>query len=1104
MEYTFYNFITVIKKILFLFLIEISFFVNLSAQIDPTEFAHLTTENGLSINNVTSIVQDKKGFIWVGTTNGLNFYDGYNFRLFFPNDSNANSLTSPYIAYLLEDNHGFIWIATIDGLNKYDRKTNTFYRYKHDPNDSHSLSNNNVYTIFQDKENNIWVGTINGLNKYNPEKNNFTVTKEVTDRLNPHSLNSVLSITEDDNGLLWLSTWNGIGVINKQGKVVKNYLTDPIDAEDFDYRKISSVFNDDKGYLWIGMNGKGLKRYDQKTGTFKDYIAGSTSSDISDGYIISFMKDSFGNLWISTRNGLNKYNYDTDSFTAFYTIPLNSSSLISSQVTCVCEDRSGLMWVGTSSGISRFYQSSNPFKYYQYDETNPLNGLSNGSVISAHVDKEDNIWVATMGGVTKISSSTDKITHLLHNPRNSNSVSDNFIRSVFVDHEGIVWIGTNNGGLNRYDPQTGKFSLFRHNNTDAMSISNNGILSIIEDSQNNLWFGTWWGMNKYDRNTKIFKRYLPDEPGTNRLQNGTVWDIFEDSEKLIWIGTDGGGLSRLDPETNTFTHFMHTDSAKNKIGGNRVFTIMESKDGKLWFGTDNGMNSYNRKTGIIEHYNKANGLPGNLVNGIVEDDRGYLWISSDKGLSRFDPADSSIITYTIRNGLRSLEFIQNVCEKSSDGTLYFGSYGLLHFNPAEIKEEKLDEPLVFTDLKIFNQSIPVLRDGILPYSISDIKKITIPPGNEVLTFEFALLDFSEINRNTFRYKLEGFENEWNDIGNRNYVTYTNLEPGDYKLRVRATNNNGIKNEVEASLEIYIVPKFYQTWWFRILFVIAFLAAIILYTHIKTSNIEKRNILLEQKVEERTKDLNNKTEDLNKTVKELNQEIATKDKFFSIIAHDLRSPFTALLGFSRHLIEEFDNLSKEDIKLIAESIYKSTGVTFNLLGNLLQWARIQTGKMEFKPEVIDISELVKGTKEVFSGSAHSKGISIILTSNGHVHSSVDRNMIETVVRNLISNSLKFTGNKGKIELSVYRENGSVKISVSDNGVGMPKEKIERLFQVGENVTTLGTNNEKGSGLGLILCKEFVEHNDGTISVQSEINKGTSIIVTLPAVETNQLT
>ncbi len=1064
-------------------------FTNLYPQDQAVNFAHLTSEDGLSINRVSTILQDDRGFIWIGTSNGLNMYDGYSFKTFLPNPLDSGSISSYTINAICEDGNGNIWIGTQDGLNKYDWKTEKFSRYKHISGDLNSLSNNQVLSLLCDNNGNLWIGTLNGLDLYDRGKNNFKEIQKVSDRLNPDSLNSVTGIEQDDNGNLWLGTWNGITCINGRGGIIRQFFSQPAGTKNFNYRFSTVIYKDRGGNIWVGTNGQGLLKYNLKTGDFVAYknVNGSNNS-LSNNYVSAIFQDNSNNLWIGTLHGLNKFNPKQNNFTRILNDPKISSSIISNQITSITQDRTGLIWVGTTGGISKFYLPADKFYYYQRVAEVPGKGLTSSSIISVCIDRSGNIWAGTLNGLNEIKKD-GRIIQYKKELGNSSSVSSNFIRSVFRDSNGIVWIGTNFNGLNEYNPSTGRYKLFTYDMDDNNSISNNGITCIFETRSGALWFGTWWGLNRFDRKTGKFTRFLSKPGVSNGLQNDLIWDIFEDSRGMIWVGTDGGGVSEINPATYNFINFSSDSTNKFRISNNRVFTIFESHDGMMWFGTMYGLNRYDRKTGKIKIFTKTDGLPGNLINAVEEDNKNRLWIATDKGLSKYNEKSGTFINYNRRNGLQSLEFVQNVAAKSKDGKIYFGNSGIMYFNPDSIKDEYLQSPVVFTDLKIYNKSVRVSPTGILKNSITGSKSISIPPGQDMITLEFALLDYYNVKRNTFRYKLKGFDIGWNNVGTRNSATYTNLPPGNYTFYVKATNNNGVRNEQEAAIKIIIIPAFYQTIWFRIALAVTILLIMIGIFRVRTKAIIRYNKVLENRVKERTRDLD-------KTIKELNLEIASKDKFFSIIAHDLRSPFISLLGFSNYLFDELETLAKDELRSISENILKSAKLTFGLLENLLQWARIKTGRIIFEPESVNLNKIIVEISGLFKGNTDNKNITLKVNVPDNILVYADLNMLQTVLRNLVSNSIKFTRNNGNIEISAVEEEESIRIAVKDDGIGMSRDKVDKLFQIDKNVSSSGTNKEEGSGLGLILCKEFIEINNGRIFVKSSHGEGSEFSFILP--------
>lgn len=1068
------KFARVIFLILFLLLSTGS--VNSQQELKFT--SNLTSESGLSLNVITKILQDKRGFLWFGTYNGLNRYDGYNFKVFTPEPGNPRSICGFLISALYEDRQGNIWIGTNTGLCRYDWRTEEFTTYKNDPTNPNSLSNNSVLSIFEDRSGSLWIGTLNGLNQLNRQSNDFSVRIKVSDEININSLNSVTSVVEDKRGNIWFGTWKGLTKLQRRdGKLITFKLPERINSNTLLYNQISQLLIDNEENLWIATNNdQGVYKYSLERNTFIHYFNNpADANSLSSNQANVLCLDRQGNIWIGTLNGLNKYD-PQKGFIKYFHDPSLNNTLINNNISSIIEDQTGLFWIGTERGISRAYIPINDFKYTELYSKNPDGVLERGRIFSVCLDNEGNFWLGSTLGLFTLDKESENVIPLRRFKGKEILMSENNIRSICQDKSGTVWMGSVGSGLSSFNVNTGENKLFRYNDDDTESLSNNGVISLCIDRNQNVWAGTWWGLNKLDNQTGKFRRY------TN-FSNNLCWVIFSDSDGKIWVGTDGGGVNELNPEADTFNNYLN---------GKRVISIYESHDGILWFGTTEGLFSYSRKDQKFSEYKKENGLQSNVINSICEDNFGNLWFSSDNGLFKYDRNNEIFRNYDKRSGLTETEFSSNSAVKSRNGDLFFGGViGLFHFSPGKIQDQYPDANVVLTDLKIYNQSVPISRDGksILNESITVSKSIEIPFGSDVISIDFALLDYFDIHKNKFRYFLEGFDKEWNEIGLRNSATYTNLPPGEYAFKVRASNDIGFKSYKETSVNIIIIPAFYQTWIFRIIAMIILILGVFLLIKYRTGKIQKQNIILENRVIERTKDLD-------KTIHELNLEIATKNKFFSIIAHDLRSPFTAMLGFSKHLVDEIENISKDELKLIAESILKSTSLTFSLLENLLLWARIQTGRIEYTPEIINLDKLLHKTTELLKHNAENKGLEIIINNHNATNVYADPNMVETILRNLLSNAIKFSNEGGEISITTKDADKYVLISVKDNGIGMSEEKIIRMFEIGYNISSLGTRNEKGSGLGLILCKEFIEHNGGTINIKSKVGEYSEISFTLP--------
>ena len=902
---------------------------SLLAENSELQFTHITAEDGLSLNVTTQIIQDRRGFLWIGTYAGLNKYDGYNFKIFLPDPSNPYSISNHSIKVLYEDSKRFIWVGTADGLNKFDRKTEEFCKYKSIPNDPHSLSNNLVYSIFEDKEGILWIGTANGLNKYNRDNDNFSVIKKVNYKLNPDSLNSVTSIAEDQEKNLWLGTWNGLTCMQKDGKIIKQFVHEDGNSKTISSNHITTVYIDCDDNLWIGAGS--LDKYNKETESFTHYISiPDNHATLSDNSVTVIFQDKTKQLWIGTKSGLNKFDPEKNKFLRILHDPLKPLSLINNEVSSIAEDSTGIIWIGTSGGLSKLYIPINTFDSYYVDKLHPEKSLSSNFISSVFINKEGNIWVGTSEGLDEIDKANKRILHYNQKRNDNNSLSNKYVMAVIEDHSGLVWIGTNGGGLNCYNPVTDNFVSYLHEERDPYSISNDGVITVFEDHNNNIWIGTWWGLNRFDRKTRKFLRYLPNPANPNSINHTIVWVIYEDSKGMFWFGTDGGGVSEFNKKTNSFTNFYHDSSnTGNCISDNRVISIFESKDGFMWFGTTEGLSKYNRQTGKFTTFNKKDGLLGILINGIQEDEKGNLWISTDKGLARLNRKTGKFYCFTQRSGLHTMEFTPNASGKSKDGSLYFGSRdGLIYFNPKDIKTENSTAPIIFTELKIYNQSVPISKDGILHNSITSTKLIEIPQESDVITLEFALLDYFNIKGNNFSYKLVGFDVGWNNIGNRNTATYTNLLPGEYNFLVRASNIDGVINKKEASLRIVILPAFYQTWWFKLILGFGLVLITIFVIQGRTRQVKKQNRILENRVAEHTKDLKERSNEMEKINIVLQCEIKER-----LLAEDTLKQYNSKL-------EGFNKIYKKIISADSvDEIIKETLIQLPVLFNFIDTAAV---------------------------------------------------------------------------------------------------------------------------------------------------------------------
>ncbi len=1127
----------------------------LYSQFDEIKFDRISIESGLSQSSILCICKDRVGFFWFGTYDGLNRFDGYQFKVYKNDPANPFSLSNNHVETIIEDKSGDLWFGTENGLEKFDREKERFIIYRNIPNDTSSLSYNYIRYLYEDPSGNIWVGTYGGgLNKFDKKSGKFI--RYLNDPQNNKSLsnNRILAIFEDSRKQLWVGTNIGLNRLDKNKREFTRYMNDPKNPFSVSADAISLIFEDKKKNIWIGTWGEGLDRYDYSTNRFYCYKneAGNPHS-LSHNIVRSILQDKKGNIWVGTDGGginiLKNGLIDKNQFIRLRNDLKDPGSISSNSVLSIYEDKSNIIWLGTDfGGINKCVLDKKKVTLYRNQPDNP-NSLNNNSVVAIMEDENGIIWIGTNGGgVNRFDRKNNKFAFYLNDPKNPSSITHNIIRAICEDSLGKLWIGTD-GGLNLFDPIENKFTWYRNEPNNKNSLSDNTVWSTIKDKAGDIWVGTTEGLNRFDYKKQKFIQYKNQPGNLNSLSDNYVWSIFEDSKGIIWIGTLNGGLNRFDPKQNTFTNYKNGHF--NLLSNNKILCLREDHNGIMWIGCNGGLFSYDRNSDKLTSYSGEEGLPHVAIQGILEDGHGNMWLSTTNGLLKINPKTLKYKNYFERDGFQGNEYIVNACCKLKSGEMIFGgNNGFNIFYPDSIKDNSEIPKVVFTDFQINYQPVPIgEKEGkgtFLNKSITESDEITLSYKDNVISLEFAALHYIAPMANQYAYMMEGFDNNWNYTkANRRFVTYTNLPGGTYIFHVKASNNDGIWNEKGTSIKIIILPPWWKTLWFRILFILTIITCSISFYLFRVMALQRQKRALEQKVDERTSQLKEVNEALNETntvleerqqfieeqaeeiktnnenlkdinellvdkqkvileqseqMKEANQQLsllnATKDKFFSIIAHDLRNPFNAVSGFSNLLIKKIDTITQEKSLKYLNTIYTASKTGNNLLENLLQWSRSQTGHITFEPVRLDLFTIAEEVLKLIEGDAEQKNISIKQLIDQNIFVFADENMLKTVFRNIVSNAIKFSYENGTIILKSGINNQFVEVNISDSGVGISKENIEKLFRIDVTVSTKGTLNESGTGLGLVLCKEFIEKNGGKIWVESEVAKGSSFIFTIP--------
>ncbi len=1127
-------------------------------------FKHITPDDGLSSSAVTSILQDHKGFMWIGTYDGLNRYDGHNFIIYKNISSDSSSLAHNNVWFIYEDREKNLFIGTSGGLCLYERGTDKFINFMSSVNSPLAGMISAVRCIAEDSTGNLWLATDIGLIYFDRINNNAVQYINDPGKSESLSNNNVEHVLTDSRGVLWVSTWNGLNMLQAGTQTFRRFLYDPEAGNALQNFSFFDIIEDKKGNLWFATYGEGLYCLNLNSmpdARFKRYkYSPNNHNSLSGNRVLSLYSDDVNNLWVGTENhGLNLFDREKEIFYHYHYNAFDPNCLNNESINSIYKDNSGNIWIGTfAGGINFSRKNADAILCYRQIPGLP-SSLSHNSVTSFMADHLDRIWVGTDGGgLNLFDIRTGEFITFYSGNSNLNSDA---ILSITEDSENNIWLGTWAGGLCRFDPVNKSFKSLNEINS---GIRDNNIFCVCSGNKGNLWLGSFQnGLIHYDKIKNTFEQYSTEN---SNISANTVTDIKRYSDSQLLVGTSNG-FNIFNTDNRQFLVYMHDPGDSRSLSNNYVNTILAENDSDIWIGTQYGLNRFNPLDYSFTCFYEEDGLADNVIKGLAFDEAGILWISTNKGISRFATARGKVKNLTKDDGLQSNEFNRNSALRIKNNIILMGGtkgFNVIHSD--KITENKNLPSVVFTDFRIFNKPVGIGVSGSpLKKHISETEELVLSYSQSVITFSFAAMDFTIPGKNQYAYKMEGFEEGWNYVGNKREGTYTNLNPGKYTFRVKASNNDGAWNEEGISVKIVILPPWWKTWLFRITFIMIIIGSAVGFYFYRIKRFKKLQITLERVVKERTREIEEKNEILIEQTNELNEtntileerqqqieeqaeelivrkeeleeanvhlnetntlleersqqieeqaEIlkaqkveleeanlhlnelnSTKDKFFSIIAHDLKNPFNTILGFSELLNTKFDRLSDEKKVKYAEVIYDSSKNIYNLLENLLQWARTQTDKIQFEPTKFKLKDLVDQNITLLKEHLTNKKINIDhkIANTSDVYA--DRNMINTVLRNLLTNAIKFTNAGGDIILTSAEKDGYVEVSIKDTGVGMSEEEISRLFRVDDNFSKSGTEGETGTGLGLILCKEFILKNGGEIWVESTAGKGSKFSFTL---------
>lgn len=788
--------------------------VNLQPQSNM--FFRINHIEGLAPGNVNDIVQDSLGFIWMGTESGLCRYDGYKFITYQNKLNDSTSLSYNNVISLLLDEDGIIWVGTLGGgLNKFDIHTSKFVRYLHS-NDSNSISNNAIYKIYKDSSKRIWVSTLGGgLNKFDPITEKFISYRHNNNERNSISSNIVSSIYEDSQKNIWIGTFDsGLNLFDPISEKFIQFKHDQNNKFSINHNQIMDIIEYAKDSLLIATFGGGINLFDSRNEKFFHFENSEKFLFTTKHKNIRKLLKTKKNIWIGSYNGLYLFDRAPKTILRYIYEPNNVYSINNNKIREIFVDNSQLVWIGTSIGVNKHDPNQNKFDHISYNAEDLI-----GKPKILNIEKINEIeWASSK---TKFSHLGNKIKYYgdfnIGSRTKSNS-SLNFYR----DEQNVLWIGDYNG-LRYYNYESQNFNFIEYFSNVKKGQDNNYIKSFYYDFDGNFFAATLGGgLTYYNRSTAIVKRFVHVEGDENSISDSRVMPIFEDSHGILWVGTYGG-LNKFNRISETFTSYKHSETDFTSISNDRIYSIYETALGDLWIGTYQGLNKYIRNTDSFEQIKVEDNLANNIIYGILEDSENNLWLRTYRGISKFNPTNKTIKNYDISNGIDEIESNGIISFKDSSGKMFFGGPNeIIAFNPLEIHDNNFLPNVVFTELRIFNETIKVGNKEYLSKSLNEIDELRLSHKDKLFSIEFAALHYFNPSNNMYAYKLEGFSNKWTYTDSQNRIAqYTNLNPRVYYLHVIASNNNGLWNKVGRTLKITISPPFWETWWFRLLSIIFF-------------------------------------------------------------------------------------------------------------------------------------------------------------------------------------------------------------------------------------------------------------------------------------------
>ena len=1072
---------------------------------EDLRFTRLSVEEGLSHSVVREVFQDRKGFLWFGTNNGLNKYDGYRLTVFRNEPGVTNSLPGNTVTSLAETSGAagaLLWIGTTEGLASFDNARQQFVRYYSDPANASTLSSNDVQALHVDRQGALWVGTREGLNRFDPATG--AIVRFVHRATDSRTLTSgmVTSLAEAPDGGIWVGTEGGLSRLDVASGWFTRFTHDLLDGNTIAENRVRSLLVDTRGRVWVGTDTRGLDVYDARVNRFIHYPRESGLSNVS---VNAILEDAEGQVWVGVwGGGVNRVIEDPATgrltFVPYRHDPANPSTLGVDDVNVLAQDRSGVIWVGTYGvGLSWFKPAGRiRLTQYRYSPSD-VRTLSDDRVHALLVDRTGTTWIATWAGLNVLRPGTTVFERL---PVDG-YLSDRRMTSLAEGPDGTIWGGTLDGGVNRIDPRTMAIQHVRAGEFGSgLGLSSDRVTALAMDLAGRVWIGTLnAGLNRFDPSTGEIARYRSNGADAATPSSDRIQSIMADAQGRIWVGSSEG-LDMLDPSTGALRRISSVNGAPPALGG-AVNTIHEFPDGLMWVGTATGglVRFQAAPDGTISEFRSfthENGLSSDVIVRVLHDERGFLWLATADGLNRFDPRTGAVLFFDESDGLRSEEFYSGVHDASGSGRMLLGGpRGLITFRPSLVHPNAYAPPVALTGFTILNRPVPIGPESPLKVHISEATEITLSHRDTVFSFEFAAFNFGASDRVQYAYRLEGFDPEWNYTdASRRSTTYTNLNPGQYTFEVRASNRDGVWTQQPLRVSVVILPPYWATWWFQVL-VAAGVVALALGAHrMRVGVVERQRQQLATLVETRTAELKAQTDKSAEARAAAERANADKSRFLANITHEIRTPLNAVVGLSDALGGTRLNPQQQEY---ARALRSAGEALSEIIADILDVSKIEADRFELARAAFELRRLVEEAADVARVSAVNKGLTLEIEVAAEVPGVVlgDHRALRRILLNLLSNAVKFT-DAGAVSLHVASgpEPSAIVFIVTDTGIGIQPSEQQRIFESFVQADASISSKYGGTGLGLAISRRLVELMGGRLWLESVPGRGSTFSFSVP--------